>query len=93
MSPEDSAVIGEHLARLSVKLENLHTDLLEVRDLAKETNGRVSRMEKWKIRTDVHLGTLLRSRETAIAGRLNLWIAVVAAIAGGVCTVIAIHLH
>lgn len=36
------------MAGLVAKLDALHEDVLEVKELAKETNGRVRRLETWK---------------------------------------------
>lgn len=43
---------ADDFAALSVKLDALHAEVSEVKDLARETNGRVDRLELWRARRE-----------------------------------------
>lgn len=54
------------VAGLVAKIDALHEDVLEVKELAKETNGRVRRLETWKAEVTGKLSVISESARISI---------------------------
>ena len=56
MTPDDAAAITVELRALGDKLDGVHRslsdDIIEVRDEAKKTNGRLRELERWRARIE-----------------------------------------
>lgn len=75
-------------AALSAQLDALHEDVLEVKELARTTNGRVRKLEIWRGTID----TLKEARETTRSWWASAFFAMVGATCGGVIAVLLHHI-
>lgn len=69
-------------AELATKIDALHDTVIEVKGLAKETNGRVRRLEAWRVGIDM----LVKVQQTAQGARRAVTLGLASAAAGGLVT-------
>lgn len=68
------ATTDADLARLDERLRAIHEDVLEVKELAKQTNGRVRDLESWRSRADGALWLIGVVGVAVVGAVVRLWV-------------------